>query len=377
MAYDISSDSPQVWWKLDETSGVVANDSSGNGYNGANTNLDVNQGAILPSGEGNSYNANNDADILVKSGIGGTSEGSMSGEVWWEPGSTGKGTDDTIMWLGQDTGSDIIDVAINGSGYIFAYVWDGAGGASATSAYTPVEGTVVYIAVTYNGSTKDIKLYIDGSLVDTGNYATGGIDFGAGGLRLNRHYSDSARSAHGQYSNAAAYFTVLSPTQISNHYNAGLGSAPNAPTGVTAVQAGDDIQVTWTDNSSDETGFRVERFRTGDADWVQIGQVTANITLFLDQNASAGEEYTYRVRSYNGFGDSVSAASSAVTFTTAAPGAATLTITGYVPIIVADSGGVSVEVGSADGLVITGFSPIIYVMQDADSATWVTIWRAS
>jgi len=54
------------------------------------------------------------------------------------------------------------------------------------------------------------------------------------------------------------------------------------------------LELTWVDNSSDETGFRVER-KTGDGAFATITTTGPGATLFRDQNLAPGFVYTYRV----------------------------------------------------------------------------------
>jgi predicted phage tail protein len=63
------------------------------------------------------------------------------------------------------------------------------------------------------------------------------------------------------------------------------------------------IDLSWRDNSGNESGFRIER-KTGSGSWSQIATVGANGTGFSDTGLSASTTYTYRVRSYNAGGAS-------------------------------------------------------------------------
>jgi len=68
--------------------------------------------------------------------------------------------------------------------------------------------------------------------------------------------------------------------------------------------------VTWTDNSSDETGFRVERRDGVDANPFTVQTTTAaNVTSFNQAGLVLATRYCYRVVAVNGFG---SAAASAI-----------------------------------------------------------------
>ncbi len=65
------------------------------------------------------------------------------------------------------------------------------------------------------------------------------------------------------------------------------------------------IQVTWSDNSSDETGFDIEYSSTGiDGPWMPAGSVGAGVETFLHGSLSTDTEYCYRVLATNGDGSS-------------------------------------------------------------------------
>ena len=59
------------------------------------------------------------------------------------------------------------------------------------------------------------------------------------------------------------------------------------------------IDLTWRDNSSNETGFRVQRHWHGSADWVSIGTTSANVTAFSDGGLLPSIPYRYRVQAFN------------------------------------------------------------------------------
>jgi poly(beta-D-mannuronate) lyase len=75
---------------------------------------------------------------------------------------------------------------------------------------------------------------------------------------------------------------------------------PVAPSGLTAVANGSDqIDLAWTDNSSDEIGFVIQR-KSGTGDFTTIAEVAADVTSYSDTGLDAETAYTYRVRSTNG-----------------------------------------------------------------------------
>ncbi len=80
-------------------------------------------------------------------------------------------------------------------------------------------------------------------------------------------------------------------------------SLPSAPTGPSANTVGQDsISISWTDASTNESGFTVERGINGT--WQQAGTVDANSTSFVDSNLYAGTLYSYRVNAFNTAGKS-------------------------------------------------------------------------
>lgn len=79
---------------------------------------------------------------------------------------------------------------------------------------------------------------------------------------------------------------------------------PLAPSDMGAAANGSSaISLSWTDNSSDETGFKVERSTDGST-WSQIATVGAGVTSYTDTGLAGGTLYYYRVRAYNDNGNS-------------------------------------------------------------------------
>lgn len=88
-----------------------------------------------------------------------------------------------------------------------------------------------------------------------------------------------------------------------------LPSGPASPSNLHATAGWENaIDISWTDNSSDETGFAIERRLEGGS-WVQINQVNAGVTSYHDQGYNGAglalnTLYYYRVKAFNAKGSS-------------------------------------------------------------------------
>jgi transcriptional regulator CtsR len=83
------------------------------------------------------------------------------------------------------------------------------------------------------------------------------------------------------------------------------------------------IDLTWQDNSDDETGFKIER-KTGTGSYSQIATVGVNVKSYSNSGLSTGTTYYYRVRAYNAAGDSACSDEASATTLPPAPPAPTL-----------------------------------------------------
>lgn len=78
-----------------------------------------------------------------------------------------------------------------------------------------------------------------------------------------------------------------------------VSTPPTAPTGLTATAPFfNQVNLNWTDNASDEWGYRVERSPDG-VTWTQIGgNLPANTTSYTDNTVAPATLYYYRVYAY-------------------------------------------------------------------------------
>lgn len=75
-----------------------------------------------------------------------------------------------------------------------------------------------------------------------------------------------------------------------------------APSGLSAILTDDNnVQITWSDNSSFEDGFYIER-KESSGRYKVLATLGSGIENYMDRDISKGKTYTYRVRAYNSVG---------------------------------------------------------------------------
>lgn len=80
---------------------------------------------------------------------------------------------------------------------------------------------------------------------------------------------------------------------------------PLSPTNLLGTVAStSQINLSWTDNSTNETGFKIER-KTSTGTYVLVGTTLTDISNFSDTGLSPNTTYTYRIYSYNSVGNSL------------------------------------------------------------------------
>jgi YVTN family beta-propeller protein len=103
------------------------------------------------------------------------------------------------------------------------------------------------------------------------------------------------------------------PTSLGNFV--GSVSEPEGPGDLAVmIQSENEISFSWTDNSSDERGFTIERNtlteetptqEVSEDNYVEIDTVDPNVTTYSDTTVTPYTTYRYRIRAYNDHGNSV------------------------------------------------------------------------
>jgi PKD repeat protein len=155
---------------------------------------------------------------------------------------------------------------------------------------------VAPLNVTFDGGSSSDA---DGNIVSySWNFGDGAT---ASGVTTNHSYS-----APGSYTarltvtdNLGASGSAMAAIQV----NANL---PAAPSGLTAtVISRSQINLSWTDNSANENGFKIERCTGATcSNFAQVATVGANVKNYSNTGLKRNTTYRYRVRAYNASGDS-------------------------------------------------------------------------
>ena len=89
------------------------------------------------------------------------------------------------------------------------------------------------------------------------------------------------------------------------------------------------IDLGWTDASSNESGFLLERSPNGSSNWVEVANLPAGTESYGDSGLAAATQYFYRVSAWNPIGSTGYATANATTHTAPPPAPVTLQASGY------------------------------------------------
>lgn len=142
---------------------------------------------------------------------------------------------------------------------------------------------------------------------------------------------DSTLSANKEYFYRVRAYNASGFSGYTNDASAVTLSNPLAPPSDLAatVNSQTKITLTWTDNANNENGFRLERKSSTAASYSVIATLAANVTSYEDSGLKASTKYLYRVRAYNGNGNSAygkGVSATTLPFSPAAPGNLTATV---------------------------------------------------
>ena len=169
---------------------------------------------------------------------------------------------------------------------------------------TTLSWNTVATAVSYDLQVSDDATFITTLSVQNGLTATSKeiTSLDAGKKIYWRVRGNNATGSSG-YSSKYSFSTIL-----------------QTPTTLDASSSASKNNLTWIDNSTNETGFEIER-KNGDANssnaFSSVATVAADIKTYSDQNVTAGSTYTYQVRAVNSNSESNYSNAATVSTTTA------------------------------------------------------------
>ncbi len=107
--------------------------------------------------------------------------------------------------------------------------------------------------------------------------------------------------------------SAASATTATASVSVPLSTLPTAPTGITTTGVSTtQIQIDWTDNAYNESGYDIERSTTGGGSgFTVLSSLAANATTYTDGSATEGARFYYRVRAKNTLGNSAYTAEAA------------------------------------------------------------------
>jgi subtilisin family serine protease len=112
-------------------------------------------------------------------------------------------------------------------------------------------------------------------------------------------FSDSGLTDGTKYFYRVKAFNDLGESPAYQTNETSVATLLSPPTNLQATALSDsEVQLTWEDNSSTESGYKIERSSFGQS-FVQVGQVGANATSFTDSGLTGNKIYAYRVKAFN------------------------------------------------------------------------------
>jgi hypothetical protein len=176
----------------------------------------------------------------------------------------------------------------------------------------------------YTVSDDGVRLWVNGTLL-INNWTNHSSVENSGAISLagNQKYdivmeyyeNTNGATATLSWSSASQAKQIIPKTQLY-----AVVAAPSAPSSLVTTQvASGNINLAWTDNSNNESGFKIERCQgTSCSNFVEIAQVGSGVTTYSNTGLTSGTSYSYRVRAYNSSGNS--SYSNTVTATTPTSG---------------------------------------------------------
>ncbi len=280
------------YWKLDETNGATASDSSGNGNTGTvvgaswTANGQVN-GCLSFNGTGNYVQVTNSlADDFSLAFWVKTTQIGGSGQ-WYQ----GRGlVDGYVAGNTNDFGTSL-------SGNYFAF---GTGNPDTTIvSTTPInDGVWHHCVATRVKATGTLTIYVDGVPQGSANGGTNSLSTSAY-VRFGSRQT-GVNFFNGSLDEIKFYNRALGSNEVTALYRDSAFPAP-APTNLTAVAGNNHVTLSWASDAAGITGFDLKRSSISGGPYTSIATLIG--ATYTDNFALNGTNYYYVVSAINSFGD--------------------------------------------------------------------------
>jgi RHS repeat-associated protein len=315
-ASTVQGDSPSYYYRLDDTSAMVA-DSSGNGR------LAYVRGGYTQRVPGALANDTDTATTLTANGRVQFAQGAglpsvtsaRTYEAWVKTTSTGN---QVLLSYAHSNGCGYLAnglVLTSGGQVGFITGWDcsswGVTSIGFAPAHSVTDGIWHHIAATWSGTT--VVMYVDGQSIGNQVYGNSLGSADSSGLMLGAIYGSNYMA--GSLDEVSIYPSALSAAQILNHYQASGAGAPPAPTNVTAAAGVNSATVAWTavpPGTGAASSYTITPLLAGSSSLATLS-VSASTTSTNVPGLPSGVSVSFAVRAINQYGTGPTATSSAVT----------------------------------------------------------------
>lgn len=240
-ASEVLADSPRIWWRLADTSGTTAVDSSGASRNGTYTNGPTLGASGLLVGDPSNTAVQFDGvdDYVTVADAVTLTE--FTAEAWIKLSAAPGATGGTVVakYLSSPAASRLFYLLVTSARVLSAQFFNNTGISTTVAGSTLAIGTTYHVAVTFTGGTG--RLYVNGSLNNSGARAG---TLSAAAIPFTVGMDGSAASPFpGVIDEPAFYPTALSATRLAAHYTAGTTAPapitihPNKVTSTDVVHA--------------------------------------------------------------------------------------------------------------------------------------------
>lgn len=302
------------WWPLDEGSGLVAHDLSGQGNNGSWSGFPSSaKGTYYSSGLVGSfagYFDGSDDQVNIGTRPAYQFTGPFTISAWVNTVSSG-----TIVSM-QDAGSNGYNLAINYGAIRFCVYANATEQCTGGGSYPLSQPTWIYFTATFDGS--NISVYANGALINSKpavapTASTGPLVLG---LAQRGGYSDLA----GSLNDVRIYSRALSVSQMMSIYNTDVGP-PNAPANLETYPGNGQMGLSWDSptQGASLTGYLVNYREHNTATWITSSLPSTDVTSSIVGGLKNDVSYDFEVIGVNRAGEGVPSTILTATPTVEAP----------------------------------------------------------